>query len=45
MEVIQLTKIVDLSVHLHLDIPTQIDPKQVNIMLVIYSVVDLKIRI
>jgi hypothetical protein len=39
MEVIQLTTIVDSSGHLHLDIPTQLDPGEVSIVLVINPVV------
>jgi len=38
MEVIQLTTSVDSSGYLHLDIPTQFDPGQVNIVLVINPV-------
>jgi hypothetical protein len=38
MEVLQLTTTVDSSGHLHLDIPTQLDPGQVNIVLVINPV-------
>ena len=39
MEVLQLTTIVDSSGHLHLDIPTQLDPGEVSIVLVINPVV------
>ncbi|MTJ09991.1 MULTISPECIES: hypothetical protein [unclassified Anabaena] len=39
MEVLQLTTTVDSSGHLHLDIPTQLNPGQVNIVLVINPVV------
>ena len=42
MEVLQLTTIVDSSGHLHLDIPTQLDPGEVNIVLVINPVVPSK---
>ncbi|MDX2228192.1 MAG: hypothetical protein NW220_01050 [Leptolyngbyaceae cyanobacterium bins.349] len=39
MEVLQLTTIVDESGHLHLDIPTQLAPGQVNVVLVLNPVV------
>ena len=42
MEVLQLTTIVDSSGHLHLDIPTELDPGEVNIVLVINPVVSSK---
>jgi hypothetical protein len=35
MEVLQLTTTVDASGHLHLDIPTQLSPGQVNIVVVL----------
>lgn len=38
MEVFQLTTIVDASGHLHLDIPTQLAPGQVNIVVVLNPV-------
>jgi hypothetical protein len=39
MEVLQLTIVVDASGHLRLDIPTQLPPGQVNVVLVLNSVV------
>ena len=39
MEVLQLTMVVDASGHLRLDIPTQLPPGQVNVVLVLNSVV------
>jgi len=39
MEVLQLTMAVDASGHLRLDIPTQLPPGQVNIVLVLNPVV------
>ncbi|MEH2415190.1 hypothetical protein [Nostoc sp.] len=38
MEVFQLSTIVDASGHLHLDIPTQLAPGQVNIVVVLNPV-------
>ncbi|MEH2215245.1 hypothetical protein [Nostoc sp.] len=38
MEVFQLTTIVDASGHLHIDIPTQLAPGQVNIVVVLNPV-------
>jgi hypothetical protein len=38
MEVFQLTTTVDASGHLHLDIPTQLAPGQVNIVVVLNPV-------
>ncbi|MEH1968554.1 hypothetical protein [Nostoc sp.] len=38
MEVFQLTTTVDASGHLHLDIPTQLAPGQVNIVVVLNQV-------
>lgn len=38
MEVLQLTTTVDASEHLHLDIPTQLSPGEVNIVVVLSPV-------
>ncbi|MEH2171189.1 MAG: hypothetical protein V7K41_31945 [Nostoc sp.] len=38
MEVFQLTTIVDASGHLHLDIPTQLAPGEVNVVVVLNPV-------
>ncbi|MGF1937231.1 MAG: hypothetical protein RM347_023085 [Nostoc sp. ChiQUE02] len=44
MEVFQLTTTVDASGHLHLDIPTQLAPGQVNIVVVLNQVASEKIQ-